>query len=178
MPEQGVEEEFRHAGSGAGRFTAAVELRGDTAGEGLLFIIQQQDFMNDGGSEFQGELHQGLGNGGADQVRVVCAAAQDDSQSHHGIRTFFRRAGENGFNGHRNFKGSRYADDFQADRGKHGFQFFRAVFYQGLGVLFVVFRGDDADFGARARGALAAGKFRGHEGMEWKVTGCGPACIF
>lgn len=53
-----------------------------------VFIIQKQYFMDDGSGEFQRQLHQGLRDGGADEVRVVRAAAQDDAQRHDGVRPF------------------------------------------------------------------------------------------
>src|SRR5690606_10545009 len=73
-------ENIDHRGGGAGGFPSAVQLGADTAGVGLFFVFDKQDFVDDGALCLHGEVHQRVGDGGGDEIRVFGGSPEDEAE--------------------------------------------------------------------------------------------------
>jgi len=155
-------EDFDHGSGGAGCFAAAIEVIGEASAVGLLLVVEEEDFVDDGGGEFKGEVLQGLGDGSRDEVGVGGLAADEHSEGDDapGLFEFEDRLGGDG-----DFEGPGDADEVDAGLGEVGAQFLDGAIDHGVRVAFVEFGRDDGQFGAPVReDARFRRESRGHVG--------------
>ena len=71
----------RHGQRRLGGFSAAIVGLAQAPGAGLVFIFQEQDFVDDRDQALELNPHQGLADGLADMGGVDSLAAQDDTEA-------------------------------------------------------------------------------------------------
>lgn len=65
---------------GAGAFSAAILRCGDAAGVCLFLVIDEEDAVDDGGLVCYGEVLEGVGDGGGDDVCVAGVSADEEAE--------------------------------------------------------------------------------------------------
>ena len=104
-------EETDHVDGNTSGFGAAIDLFSEAAGDGLLVIVHQEDFMHNRCGVVDGDTLEAVGDGGGHEVAMFSFTTYDEAQGDDGV--CFGKA-EDLFHGDRNFKGSRHAIDGNA----------------------------------------------------------------
>jgi len=135
---------------GLGGFTAAVEFFAHAAGAGLGFGFDGEDFVEDGDVGFEGDAHEGVGDGAEDFAGVEGLALPDDAEGDDGGVAF--GAGE-ALDLEGDFVGAGDANDCELvtlENGLSGGE-------EGVGVLAIVVADDEGEAGGeRTRGSHRA----------------------
>lgn len=161
-------EGLNHGHGGATGFDASVELGADTARIGLLFIIDDEDFVNDGKGVTDGLLLEGGDDGLGDEVTVGCFSSDDDPEADDGIGCLaFFDGVEMMFHGGGDLEGSGNAEHLDFHLAVNGGEFFFSVFKKGVNELFIILGGNDRD--ANCFGSIEAwtrGNISSHGGAR------------
>ena len=135
-------ENIYHRGGGPRGFFATVQLCSDAACVCLLFVLDQQNFMNHRTQRFDGQPLECIGHRTGDEIGVFCRAADDQAECDD---AGWRISLEDGGDSYRDFKSAGHTDQIDAALWNELAKLLDRILDQCVGKLLIVFRGDDAD---------------------------------
>ena len=159
----GVEfaEEFGHIEGGASGFDAAVHLVAEDAGAGLVFGVNEENHIDDGGEVADGHLLEFIADGSGDEVGVAGFAADDDAEGDDDVGVGVL---EDVFGADGDFPSAGDAVEGDAGGGHEAEEFGFGGFEEAVHERLVVHAGHDGERLARADEARFAGEgLRSHK---------------
>ena len=149
-------EDFDHGGGGPGGFDAAVHVLTEAAVGGLLFVFDEEDFVDDGNEGLESDLLETIGDALCDELGMSGFTFHDDAEGDDdrgGIE------GDEGLDGDRNFEGAGDTDEIDTGLGEEFAEFIDDGIDEGVGVAFVILGRNDGESDAFATK---------HAGFRWE----------
>ena len=152
--------EVDHGEGDARGFGAAIDGGAEAAFFGLLFVVEQEDFMHDGDAVLGGGALEGVGDRGGDEVGVLGGSADDDAKGDDGV---WLGTAQDQLGADRDLESTGHSIGGDGDVGGKLLELVLGGVEEAFDISLIVKTGDDGDGEVLLGGAGAVRDGAGHE---------------